>query len=95
MSEILEVTMILAFGAAWPTSIIKGLRARSAKGKSAMFLAILLFGYACGIASKFVGGKVNYVVYFYILNFVMVSIDLLVCLRNQHLDHQRELDQQF
>lgn len=95
MSEFLELAMVLSFGAAWPASIFKSVRARTAKGKSVIFLFILMFGYACGIASKFIGNKVNYVVFFYMLNFVMVSIDMLIYFRNRRLDAQRDLDQQF
>lgn len=95
MKEILEVAMVLSFGAAWPTSIAKSLRARTAKGKSLFFLLIILFGYACGISSKFAAGNLNYVVLFYIINFVMVSIDVLIHFRNQKLDRLRDREQQF
>ena len=95
MKEILEVAMVVSFGAAWPTSIVKSIHARTAKGKSIFFLSLLLFGYACGIGSKFASGVLNYVVIFYIINFVMVSIDIALFFRNQKLDRQRDLDQQF
>lgn len=95
MKEILEVAMVVSFGAAWPTSIIKSLRARTAKGKSSFFLLIILFGYACGIGSKVAAGNLNYVVIFYIVNFVMVSIDVALCFYNQKLDRQRDREQQF
>lgn len=90
MSEILEVLMVLSFGAAWPASIARSLRARSAKGKSLSFLLIIDFGYICGTASKFLSGKVNYVVIFYIINFVMVSIDIALYFRNSKLDKAEE-----
>ena len=45
MAEILEVLMVVSFGFAWPTSIANSLRARTAKGKSPYFLAIIIFGY--------------------------------------------------
>ena len=95
MKEILEVAMVLSFGAAWPTSIAKSIKARTAKGKSIFFLSIILFGYACGIGSKIASGTLNYVVIFYILNFVMVSIDMAFYFRNQKIDRQRELNQTF
>lgn len=89
MAEILEVLMVVSFGFAWPTSIANSLRARTAKGKSPYFLAIIIFGYICGIASKFIAGKFNYVVIFYVINLVMVSIDLGIYFRNRRLDMER------
>ena len=86
MAQILEVIMVLSFGAAWPVSIYKSLKAKTAKGKSPFFLGIIIFGYASGILSKFVGGNINYVVIFYIINLIMVSIDLMIYFRNLKLD---------
>ena len=85
-SELLEVAMVVAFGTAWPASIAKSYRSRTAKGKSIAFLSIIACGYACGVASKLVSGNVNYVVTFYIINFIAVSIDILLYFRNQRLD---------
>lgn len=90
MSQILEVIMVLAFGFAWPTSIINSIKARTAKGKSPFFLAIIIFGYVCGIGSKFLSGNLNYVVIFYIINLIMVSTDLLIYFRNKKLDKEKD-----
>ena len=90
MAQILEVMMVVSFGFAWPTSILKSLKARTAKGKSPLFLSIIIFGYICGIGSKFIAGNINYVVIFYVINLVMVSIDLLIYFRNRKLDRERE-----
>lgn len=87
LAQILEVLMVVSFGAAWPVSILKSYRTRTAKGKSPFFLGIIIFGYICGIISKFVGGNINYVVIFYMINFVMVSIDLILYFRNLKLDN--------
>lgn len=86
MTEFLEVLMMVSFGFAWPTAILKSLRARSARGKSLAFLLIIIFGYCCGIASKFASGNVTYVVFFYILNLVAVCIDTALYFRNRRLD---------
>jgi hypothetical protein len=90
MSQIFEVIMVVSFGISWPSSILKSYTARTAKGKSIIFLFFVLVGYAFGIASKFIAGKITYVVIFYIINFIMVSIDLLLYLRNRRLDTARE-----
>lgn len=93
-AEILEVMMVLSFGVAWPASIVRSVRARTAKGKSLWFLLIIDFGYVCGIASKFASGKITYVVIFYILNFLMVATDIVLYVRNTRLDAQREKNAQ-
>ena len=38
MSEFLEALMVIAFGISWPMNIVKSVRARTAKGKSFLFL---------------------------------------------------------
>ena len=93
MSEILEVIMILSFGASWPLNVMKSYKARTTKGKSLAFLCLILFGYVAGIISKFLNEAYMasfaskwYVLFFYFLNFVMVSIDLILYIRNYKLD---------
>jgi hypothetical protein len=89
LAQILEVMMVLSFGAAWPANILKSLKAKTTEGKSLAFLLIVEFGYICGIASKFITGSVNYVVFFYILNFVMVFTDIVIYMRNRRLDSKK------
>ena len=88
MAQFLEALMIFSFGLSWPANIIKSYRARTARGKSLLFLILVLFGYCCGIASKIVGNAVNYAFTFYILNAVMVSADICLYFRNRALDRQ-------
>ena len=97
MSEILEIIMIVSFGASWPLNVIKSYRARTAKGKSLAFLCLILFGYIAGIASKFLNetymahfSEKWYVLFFYFLNFFMVAIDLVIYFRNRRLDRKRD-----
>ena len=86
MAEIFEVIMVVCFGLSWPISIRKSWVSRTAKGKSLVFELFLLVGYAFGIAGKFIAGNVNYVVIFYMINFVAVSIDASLYFRNRKLD---------
>lgn len=95
MAEILEVIMVLSFGASWPFNVIKSYKARTAKGKSVLFLSLILFGYIAGIASKLINEAYMasfatkwYVLFFYCLNFVMVFADLIVYFRNKKLDKE-------
>ena len=97
LSEILEIIMVLSFGASWPLNAMKAYKARTAKGTSLPFLLLILFGYVCGIVSKFINPAYMaqfatkwYIVIFYILNFVVVSINLLIYVRNKRLDAQKE-----
>lgn len=90
LHKIFEVLMLLCFGFAWPLSIIKAWQARTTTGKSIVFLLVVLLGYVAGIANKLING-VDYVVYFYGLNFVMVFTDLLIYFRNLKLDKQEGL----
>lgn len=97
MAEIFEIIMIVSFGVSWPMNIIKSWRARTAKGKSIAFLCLILFGYVAGIISKFMNEAYMasfatkwYVLIFYFINFVMVSIDLCLYFRNRKLDAKRE-----
>ena len=97
MSEILEIIMIVSFGASWPLNVMKSYKARTTKGKSLPFLLLILFGYVAGIASKFVNeaymaaiGQKWYVLFFYFLNFIMVSADLCMYVRNYRLDKAAE-----
>ena len=93
MAEIFEVIMILSFGASWPLNVIKAYKARTAKGKSLGFLLLILFGYVAGITSKLINEAYMasfatkwYVLFFYVLNFTMVSLDLIMYIRNRRLD---------
>ena len=93
MAEILEIIMIVSFGVSWPMNVVKSYKARTTKGKSLAFLCLIFFGYIAGIASKLVNeaymaaiGQKWYVLFFYVLNFVMVGADLVMYVRNYRLD---------
>ena len=93
MPEILEIVMILCFGASWPFNVAKSYRARTAKGKSLLFLILFEVGYIAGIAAKLANpvymaafGEKWYVLFFYVLNFTMVGGDVVLYFRNKRLD---------
>jgi hypothetical protein len=93
MSELLEIVMIVSFGASWPLNVLKSYKARTTKGKSLAFLCLIFFGYIAGITSKLVNeaymaafAQKWYVLFFYILNCAMVGVDLLLYARNYRLD---------
>jgi hypothetical protein len=86
ISQLFEAAMVISFGISWPASIVKTYTSRTTKGKSLFFLCMILFGYGCGITSKLISGKITYVFIFYVFNFVMVSIDMLLYFRNKRID---------
>lgn len=95
MAELLEITMIVSFGASWPLNVIKSYKARTAKGKSFAFLCLVFFGYIAGIGSKFVNeaymasfSEKWYVFFFYFLNLTMVAADIILYFRNRKLDKE-------
>ena len=95
LAEILEIIMIVSFGASWPLNVMKSLKAKTTKGKSLPFLLLIFFGYIAGIISKFVNEAYMadfaskwYVLIFYVLNLVMVGIDLVLYIRNYKLDKE-------
>ncbi len=97
MSELLEVIMIISFGVSWPMNVIKSYKSRTTKGKSLLFLCLIFLGYIAGIASKLLNQSYMlsisskwYVLFFYVLNLIMVGIDLCFYARNYKLDKEKE-----
>lgn len=89
--------MIVSFGASWPMNVVKSYKTRTTKGKSLAFLCLIFFGYIAGITSKLVNeaymaafAEKWYVLFFYVLNFLMVGADICLYIRNYKLDKARE-----
>ena len=90
-AEILEILMVVCFGCSWPMNVRKSYLARTTKGKSLGFLIMICIGYVCGIASKIIGGSFKwYVMFFYVLNLFMVSLDVAMYARNYRLDQMNK-----
>ncbi|MBE6687618.1 MAG: hypothetical protein E7591_10395 [Ruminococcaceae bacterium] len=94
ITELLEAFTILCFGLSWPISIRKSLISKTAKGKSLFFEVFLLIGYAFGIIRKImqitmlgVQGPVFFLsFFFYVLNFIEITIDVILYFRNCRYD---------
>ena len=83
VAQVLEAGMLVCFGIAWPVDIYKTLKVRHTTGKSARFMGLVLLGYLCGIAGKLFradGGLPESVTWLYVLNAVLVGIDIALCL---------------
>lgn len=90
MVQLFEIGMLVCFGLSWPFNIAKSLRSRTAKGKSVLFECIIIVGYLLGVTGKIVGGNINYVLAFYALDILLVSVDLVLTFRNRRLDRESE-----
>ena len=80
--SIFEIIMLVCFGSAWPFSIYKSWKSKSVKGKSLVFLIIVLVGYLSGILHETMFNYDN-VIYLYIANFILVSVDTALFIRNR------------
>ncbi len=83
--SIFEVIMLVCFGAAWPVSIRKSYKSKSTGGKSLIFLVVVFTGYIAGIIHKILNSP-DGVICLYILNSIMVFIDILLYLRNTKIE---------
>ncbi len=88
MSEILEAGMLICFGFAWPVNIYKSIKSGTTKGKSVLFLFMIWAGYLLGIANKALFNY-DYVMWLYILNLLMVSVDIGLFFRNKSRENSK------
>ena len=78
--SIFEAIMLVCFGLSWPMAIYRTYKVKNPLGKSTWFLVLVIIGYLAGILNK-VFGKMDWVIWLYLLNTLMVATDLfLVCL---------------
>jgi len=90
MSSLLEILMLTCFGFSWPISLFQNYRARTAAGSSPVFMPLVILGYVAGISAKLLSGNVGGVLVAYMINLVVVLLNLLVYFRNLHLDRMRK-----
>lgn len=77
-----EILMLVCFGAAWPFSIVRSWRSKSTKGKSPVFLVIVMIGYGAGILHKILY-QLDGVIILYVVNLVMVAVDTALYIVNR------------
>jgi hypothetical protein len=85
MAVFFEGFMIVCFGVSWPAAIWKTVRTKTVKGMSPVFLWFVFAGYLSGILFKMseatVRGGVSPVIVLYILNTLMVGIEMVLYYR--------------
>lgn len=101
IASIMEMLMVVCFGLSWPFNIIKAWKAKTAKGTSVLFYFFIWIGYIFAMIGKCILIAHNapapwyqtvkwYVMFFYVLNTVMVSAGILIYFRNKALDKWAE-----
>lgn len=78
--SIFEIGMLVCFGASWPFAVYKTWKTRSSKGKSLVFLWLVVIGYISGILHK-IYYHYDQVVWLYAFNALLVSSDLALSYR--------------
>ncbi|MEG0844839.1 MAG: hypothetical protein RR917_03505 [Eggerthellaceae bacterium] len=91
MAALLEAVMLTCFGLSWPINAYKSYKSGTAAGSSWQFLALITFGYFAGIAAKFVGNSINWVIIVYVVNLACLAVNWAVYFRNRKLDAAAEL----
>ncbi len=93
IATLCETVMIICFGLSWPLSVYKSWKSRTAKGKSLQFEIFIWIGYIFGITKNFIlfaNGKSDWIFFlgwvFYFLNFIEITVDILLYFRNMKLD---------
>lgn len=100
-ASIMEMMMVICFGISWPLNITKAWKARTAKSTSLPFYMLIWLGYIFAIVGKIALIVHNapqpwyetvrwYVMFFYVLNTLMVSGGIGIYFRNRALDKKAE-----
>lgn len=77
--SIFEAGMLICFGASWPFAVLKTYRTKNVKGKSRLFLTLIIIGYIFGIVNKILN-SVDIVLWLYVINLLLVGTDFILCL---------------
>lgn len=102
-SSIMEMLMVVCFGISWPLNIVKAWKAHTAKGTSILFYWFIWIGYAVAIAGKIALIFYNapqpwyitvrwYVMFFYLVNMLMVSSGIMIYFRNVGWDRLTKVE---
>jgi hypothetical protein len=92
MQNILETVMLVCFGLSWPINLVKNIKAKTAKSTSLPFYLLITVGYIAGIAAKFVGNNINYVLIAYFINIFFVLLNIIIYFRNKSLDKRTDIN---
>lgn len=77
--SIFEAIMLICFGASWPFAVFKTYSTKSVKGKSRLFLTLIILGYIAGMVNKILN-SMDIVFWLYVINLLLVCTDFVLCL---------------
>ena len=103
LANVLETLMIVSFGISWPINISKAWKSRSTKGISMLFYFLILSGYFFAIAGKLALIAYHapapwyetvrwYVMFFYVLNTLMVAAGVAIYFRNREIEKRESCE---
>ena len=82
--------MLIIFGCSWPANIHKSLTSKTTLGKSLVFEVLVVIGYLFGITAKIIifsrTGEMQVSFWFYLLDILLVSTDIVLYFRNLQID---------
>ena len=101
LASFLEMLMLICFGVSWPINIAKAWKARSTKGISLPFYSLILAGYLFALVGKCLLIRYYapapwyetvhwYVMFFYVLNTLMVGAGIAIYFRNRALEKKAD-----
>ena len=90
MGAIFETVMLVCFGLSWPINVVKAYKSQTAKGTSLPFIILIITGYVAGIIAKVIAGQTNYVLIVYVINLMIVLLNVAVYARNYQLDKKNQ-----
>lgn len=82
--SIYEGLMLVCFGASWPFAVAKTYKTKNVKGKSVLFLSLVILGYIFGIIHKIMY-SFDFVIFLYIFNGLLVFLDLILYFKYKDL----------
>lgn len=86
---IFEFLMLCCFGFSWPFSILKSVRSKSTRGKSLVFMLLVMLGYVFGIVHKLLY-SFNWVVWAYVAALTLVSTDVVLYVINRRREKMED-----
>lgn len=91
MGAIFETVMLVCFGLSWPINVVKAYKTQTTKGTSLPFIFLIIAGYVAGIVAKIITGQMNYVLIVYVINLLIVMMNVVVYARNYQIDKRNHI----